>query len=81
MIINGLNIFIPQIGNIDVYLFTSISLIPEFGFPVFYEQFSEKTCQLTPVSPTTAHLDPNMSNSDAVDFSEYHSNGIHVSAF
>ena len=48
----GLNIFIPWIGNIDVYLFTSTSLIPEIKLPRVLWAFFWKTCHLTPVSPT-----------------------------
>ena len=57
MIVNGLNSFIPWIGNIDVYLFTSTSLIPEIKLSCVLWAFFWITCQLTPVSPKYTGLD------------------------
>ena len=34
--------YIPWIGNIDVYLSTSTSLIPEIKLSCVYEHFAEK---------------------------------------
>ena len=56
IIINGLNIFIPWIGNLDVYLLTGILLIPEIKLCVLWASFW-KMCQLTPVSPTEEWMD------------------------